>query len=198
MNLFILHEQPDIAAQMQCDKHIVKMALETTQMVASVIHRYGISPELLPINKSGNPYGAGYKHHPCTLWVGDNIQNFRWTVEHGLALCREYSRRYGKVHHCSLSLLRVSKALQNNDCIQSKVPGSTKRTAFAQALYDSCRQSDAVKAYRNYYTIRLLERPTMQSWSIRSTSGGRQQFAPPFWFTAANIRPLKTNGETKP
>jgi len=38
MNLFILHEDPVIAAQMQCDKHIPKMVVESGQML-STAHR---------------------------------------------------------------------------------------------------------------------------------------------------------------
>ena len=41
MNIFVLDESPIISAQMQCDKHIVKMPLETAQMLCSVWHRYG-------------------------------------------------------------------------------------------------------------------------------------------------------------
>ena len=38
MNLFILHNDPVIAAQMQCDKHVVKMIIESAQML-STAHR---------------------------------------------------------------------------------------------------------------------------------------------------------------
>jgi hypothetical protein len=41
MNIFVLDEDPVISAQMQCDKHIVKMPLETAQMLCSVFHRHG-------------------------------------------------------------------------------------------------------------------------------------------------------------
>ena len=33
MNIFFLDKDPVKAAQMQCDKHVVKMVLETAQMV---------------------------------------------------------------------------------------------------------------------------------------------------------------------
>ena len=42
MNIFVLDESPVTSAQMQCDKHIVKMPLETAQMLCSVWHRYGV------------------------------------------------------------------------------------------------------------------------------------------------------------
>ena len=38
MNIFILDNDPVIAAQMQCDKHVVKMIVESAQML-STVHR---------------------------------------------------------------------------------------------------------------------------------------------------------------
>jgi hypothetical protein len=38
MNIFILHEDPVVAAQMQCDKHVPKMVVESAQML-STAHR---------------------------------------------------------------------------------------------------------------------------------------------------------------
>ena len=63
MNIFILDESPIISAQMQCDKHIVKMPLETAQMLCSVWHRYGQADRV--------PYKEAHRNHPCTLWAGD-------------------------------------------------------------------------------------------------------------------------------
>ena len=38
MNIFYLHPDPTIAAQMMCDKHVLKMVLETAQLL-STAHR---------------------------------------------------------------------------------------------------------------------------------------------------------------
>ena len=38
MNLFILDQDPVVAAQLQCDKHVVKMIVESAQML-STAHR---------------------------------------------------------------------------------------------------------------------------------------------------------------
>ena len=38
MNIFYLHKDPVIAAQMSCDKHVVKMILESAQLL-STCHR---------------------------------------------------------------------------------------------------------------------------------------------------------------
>ena len=33
MNIFVLDKDPEIAAQMACDKHVVNMIVETAQML---------------------------------------------------------------------------------------------------------------------------------------------------------------------
>ena len=38
MNIFVLDEDPQVAAQMMCDKHVVKMIVESAQML-STAHR---------------------------------------------------------------------------------------------------------------------------------------------------------------
>ena len=90
MNIFVLDECPVISAQMQCDKHIVKMPLETAQMLCSVWHRYGQGMNV--------PYKEAHKNHPCTLWAGDTMDNYNWLWLHGMELCFEYTRRYNKIH----------------------------------------------------------------------------------------------------
>ena len=41
MNIFFLDEDPKYAAQMQCDKHVVKMVLETAQMLSTAARAQG-------------------------------------------------------------------------------------------------------------------------------------------------------------
>ena len=38
MNIFALHQHPVVAAKQHCDKHVVKMILETAQLL-STAHR---------------------------------------------------------------------------------------------------------------------------------------------------------------
>ena len=93
MNIFVLDECPVISAQMQCDKHVVKMPLETAQMLCSVFHRHGLGDKV--------PYKEAHRNHPCTLWAGDSADNFIWLWKHGMELCFEYTRRYNKIHNVS-------------------------------------------------------------------------------------------------
>ena len=52
MNIFVLDEDPTIAAQMQCDKHVVKMIVESAQML-STAHRMLDGKMIMKPSKSG-------------------------------------------------------------------------------------------------------------------------------------------------
>ena len=51
MNIFVLDENPQIAAQMHNDKHVVKMILETAQLLCGV-HWVTDSQHLIPYKLS--------------------------------------------------------------------------------------------------------------------------------------------------
>ena len=78
MNIFVLDEDPAIAAQMMCDKHIPKMIVETFQMLGSALRRHGATDEQMPLTSKGTPLIGGYKHHPCTIWAGETKTNYVW------------------------------------------------------------------------------------------------------------------------
>ena len=100
MNIFVLHTDPTIAAQMHCDKHVPKMCVEAAQMMASALRRHGVSDGQMPVTKAGTPYKGGYAHHPCTVWAGDSRDNFKWLARHAQRLLREYDLRFDKMHAC--------------------------------------------------------------------------------------------------
>ncbi len=96
MNIFVTDPDPVKSAQVLPDKHIVKMPLETCQMLAIVAspewgYNFGTLPKL-----DGTPYKTSkgaFRGHPCTIWAQTN---WSWLIEHGLALCYEYTHRYNK------------------------------------------------------------------------------------------------------
>ena len=88
MNIFFLDADPKYAAQMQCDKHVVKMVLETAQMLSTAARAQG--------HDVG--YKSAYPKHPMTLWVSQNADNFRWAWLHGMSLAKEYTNRYDRIH----------------------------------------------------------------------------------------------------
>jgi hypothetical protein len=136
MNIFVLDYEPTVAARYHCDKHVVKMILETAQILCTAQHRHGARPE-------DTPYRAAYVNHPCTRWAGDSKSNYLWLVQLGQELGTEYTRRYGKVHKCALVIAQVATP--------PAAMAAGGLTRFAQAMPDQYKHADAVVAYRAYY-----------------------------------------------
>ena len=114
MNIFVTDPSPTISAQCLPDKHVVKMPLETCQMLSIICsdkwgHGYG---ELH--KKDGTPYNTdkgAFRNHPCTVWANESIVNAWWLLAHGFALCEEYTHRYGKVHSCEKTILEAGNLI---------------------------------------------------------------------------------------
>jgi len=108
MNIFAVNPSPIISAQQLPDKHVVKMPLECAQMAAMVYSKYIWDLGTIP-KKDGTPFkvskNTAHLKHPCTLWAAKNTANMIWLLCHGLALCDEYTIRYGKTHACERSLM---------------------------------------------------------------------------------------------
>ena len=136
MNIFVLSKNPTSAAQMMCNKHVVKMIVESTQMLCTA-HHYHLGKKA-----SRKLYKPAYANHPCTVWARKTSSNYDWLLQHTEALCEEYNLRYGKIHASSKL---VSGELQKNPCPVDK------QTPFAQAMPKHLKSKDAVMAYRQYY-----------------------------------------------
>ncbi len=148
MNIFILHLIPSICSQMHCDKHVIKMILESCQMLCAVWHI--VDPEH---KLHEPPYKLAHKNHPCTIWTRTSLGNYNWLCELGLELCKEYTYRYSKTH-ASEGYIRV---------MSKKTPPIPDNgfTTPAQAMPDMYKDEDAVEAYRTYY---FFEKQRMHSW----------------------------------
>ena len=75
--IFILDKDPINVAKIQCDKHVIKMCLETAQMLCSIFEP-GIAP-----------YKRTHYNHPCSKWIRESKDNYKWLIKHDKALCRE-------------------------------------------------------------------------------------------------------------
>jgi len=134
MNIFILDRSPIKAAQYHADKHVVKMILESAQMLSTAVRHYEQVPYL---------YKAAYKNHPCTKWAQSSKENFVWLCDLAESLCAEYTYRYGKEHK-SGHIIQMAKKYAH------LIPTKTL-TPFAQAMPNQYKHENAVKAYRDYY-----------------------------------------------
>ena len=86
MNLFYTHEDPQAAAQSQCDKPVVKMILETAQML-STAHRLSENPQAPFV------YKVTHQNHPSTKWLRSSQVAYQWGLDHLQALFAEYTYR---------------------------------------------------------------------------------------------------------
>ncbi len=169
MNLFILDKNPKRCARDHCDRHIVKMPLETAQMLVSAFWVWNSVTNLKEMRAAANdgtflrqvfgdfprtktdgtpdPWGLSHCNHPCTIWVRTNYRNFLWALDLGEELALEYSRRYGRTH----AVVPIFEWIRKQEI---PAPKAYRRTAFAQAMPDECKiPGDAVAAYRNYYKL---------------------------------------------
>jgi hypothetical protein len=137
MNIFALSIDPRIAAEYHCDKHVVKMILESAQLLYCA--HWVKNPENVPLTA----YRKTHPNHPCSIWVRETTENYRWLVTLGLCLCQEYTFRYGKTHKTQAHL----EWLAAN--IPPLPPGD--RTPFRMAMPDEYKQDDPVLAYQAYY-----------------------------------------------
>lgn len=158
MNIFYVNTDPDIAAQSLVDKHVVKMILETAQLL-STAHRFLDGTQTV-INKNGRKkkvwvlpdlldktlYGATHINHPSAIWARETSGNYDWLYQHLLALLKEYTFRYGKKHKVETSGMVF--VLRKNPINIKKAELSTMPSCMDVKYKVS---EDPITNYRNYY-----------------------------------------------
>ena len=155
MNIFVTHPSPIQSARNLPDKHIVKMPLETCQMLAIIYSDwyYGIG-QLHKVN--GQPYATkhgAFRKHPCTIWAAENYWNLSWLISHGMALCDEYTARFGKVHSCQSAISEAIVIFEaafdfNVDIYKDSLP-----MTFTRAMPEYLKYNDrisTIEAYKYY------------------------------------------------
>jgi len=102
MNIFATYKCPTRSAIALDDKRVIKMVLESAQILSTAINKMG----------GEGPYKTTHMNHPCSIWARLNKENYKWLLEHFEALCREYTWRYGKIHKCMGHLKRLSEGIR--------------------------------------------------------------------------------------
>lgn len=90
MNIFVTSNCPIKCAKNLDDKRVIKMVLETAQMLCTALNLQG----------QQTPYKSTHANHPANIWARETKSNWVWLWDHGIALCSEYTSRYGKTHKC--------------------------------------------------------------------------------------------------
>jgi len=186
MNIFILSLDPVEAARLQCNKHAVKMPLESAQML-STAHRMLDGNIAEGLSKSGKRTVKKYIHpdsslesllykavhfsHPCTKWTMYTSSNYTWHYRHWIALCEEYEYRYGKKHLSFEKLKHVLKKMPEN----IKEGPLTQFPLAMQSNPECMFKDDPVKSYRAFYKTK--QKRFKMEWKFREI---------PEWFETEN------------
>ena len=157
MNIFYLSHKPSRCARWHCDKHVVKMILETAQLLYTAHWVLAAAKGLKPALEGAptlatNAEQRGYlpiknAKHPCAIWTRESLAHYRWLCELGMALCEEFQHRFGKhkAHSCEEHIYWLytnPPAFESTEWLRDPpqaMPEEYKRGA------------DSVKAYRVYY-----------------------------------------------
>ena len=146
MNIFIFDLNQKENAKHHCNKHVVKMLLEYTQLLCGAYYFTGEE------NKS--PYKLAHKNHPCSVWARESVDNWIWLRDLALEVYEEYMYRYGKNHK------------SGDICLSLDIPNlqSIGMTEFVQVMPNEYKCRDITLAYRNYFKN---EKKNLFDWKNR-------------------------------
>ena len=183
MNIFYVDSNPEVAARNMVDRHVVKMILETAQLL-STAHRVIDGEEYVGQSQSGRKakrwrlsgnadaimYAATHINHPSAVWVRENSANYDWLYDHLLALGSEYTHRYGRTH------LTIDKLKDILEDAPENIEQSNLMTKMPSCMDKQYIVSlDPITNYRNYYNYGKTD---LLRWSNRP---------PPQWIDGAII-----------
>jgi hypothetical protein len=163
MNIFALHPKPRKAARWHVDTHVVKMLLETCQLLYTA-HWVLFYPDLLQHKSvmklsqaqkelevpeymwsAPTAYRPCHTHHPCAVWTRASSENYMWLATLGVELAREYRFRFKKTHSCEEHIQWLADNLPLTIAMGPHSP-------FAMAMDIEYKVStNPIVSYRNYY-----------------------------------------------
>ena len=188
MNIFVTDPCPIQSARNLPDKHIVKMPLETCQMLAIIYSDwyYGVGKLY---KQDGTPYATArgaFRNHPCTQWAAANQYNLAWLIEHGLALCTEYNLRYDKVHTCEAVIYQAESIYRR--CFDGDITDAATRVdKFTRAMPEYIKYNNTISTIEAY-KIYLNTKPWLATNYLRIPSR-----KPSFIITPMTTTPNKSD-----
>ena len=163
MNIFYLDKDVELCARYHNDRHVVKMILESCQLLCTAHH-------LLDKNPDPNLYKKTHQNHPSAVWVRESVYNYLWLWELTLALNEEFKRRYNKKRD-HLSIVKLRNIL----CFSPDRISHKPFTDPPQCMPPEYKGDDTVEAYRKYY---IFDKQHLATWSNTET---------PYWYKNENI-----------
>lgn len=177
MNIFYLSSNAKEAAEMHCDKHVVKMIVESAQLL-STAHRILDGTLVSGLTVSGRKakrwklddwreetlYKATHPNHPSAVWCRQTLEQYNYLHDLLSWLCVEYTHRYTRTHKVEQSglLFDLSDTPKNLLVRGWKEP--------PPAMPDYCKVGGSVNSYRSYY---INEKKKFARWTKRTV---------PTWF----------------
>jgi hypothetical protein len=174
MNIFRVDNDPEIAAQMMCNKHVVKMLTESCQLLCTAhrlldgesyiekvnnrrVRKWKLDDERERLIYKGIHLG------PCCQWTIESSANYMWLYKHMVALVKEYTFRYDKICKAEQTGLVEMLATEPHNIKQGP------ETPFRIVMPDIYKCDDVVESYRNYYRgakkhILVWKRRTPPDW----------------------------------
>ena len=179
MNIFYLSTDPRQAAEWMVDRHVVKMILESAQLLCTA-HRLIDGTEYQGSTATGRKarrwrlddhrdltfYSATHINHPSAAWCRSSVENYSWLVDHLYGLMSEYTYRYGKKHKIDqdgLAYALQSPPMNLKEWDFTKPPPAMDKKYIVS--------DDPVENYRNYY---CQGKTHLHKWTKRP---------PPPWLT---------------
>lgn len=174
MNIFVLDKNPTRAAQMHCDKHVVKMSIEYAQLLSTAHHLLARGDETY----LSHIYKATHSKHPATLWVAAHPAHYAWTLNLAEATWAEYTYRYGKIHASSRLQPWLSKVPRDILALGPITPPPQCMPVQYHVLSESrdpWNWQHTITAYQQYY---CYEKSRFATWTKRCT---------PDWFVVPTM-----------
>jgi len=148
MNIFVLDTDPELCARYHNDRHVIKMILESAQMLSTACRSTGLD----------EGYKATHENHPCNKWVRESLANWFWLLDLTYWLHQEWKYRYKHPE------TRIHKAFDVVCGLSVPELPDVPMTPFAQAMPDDYKSNDAVESYRTYY---MIDKAHLASWKRR-------------------------------
>ncbi len=159
MNIFFLDKDPKVSADLMHNKHVVKMILESAQMLCTAFHELGYSGDI--------PYKKAYVNHPMTIWTRTTGGNFNWLIKHAKRLCKIYTKQYNRVHKtqavidwCDANKKDLIIFIDNR--LDKTIPPKCMPN---EHKIDGDTITDVVHSYLNYYVMTKIKKDS--SWGYR-------------------------------
>lgn len=171
MNIFVVDESPAQAARDLCNKHVVKMIVESAQILSTVFRlkmeeKWGLKADVF--EHFPKLYKLTHKNHPVVKWTMKSVNNTEWLWQHLVELENEYKKRYCKFHRTSRVIIELGGVRWS---IWNSYGNEMLHTEFVQCMPDQYKNVDPIIAYRQFY---VCEKAKFAKWYPRTI--------PPKWW----------------